>query len=243
MDHPPDAALQPFWQIHELSDAIERRLVARGWQPLRYTGSEGTAALLSKNGRKYLLSTVWSRVCMVLDDIEIEKQLSSHSRLLLRVCLGSANHFVGLVLHHFYERSVLERLLSKQDSVSDLYSIFFNYVKNNAIELWNRLDDLQQEKHELIKIRIQLRQSYNKAKFYVHRVSYPPYTATYSSPSLGKRIVIDPSDLTKFLNDDFYVMQSAEAFIVKPQQEKKLEIHVFITDECPWDSTQLEESM
>ena len=29
MDHPPDAAMHAFWQITELSDAIERRLAAR----------------------------------------------------------------------------------------------------------------------------------------------------------------------------------------------------------------------
>ena len=232
MDHPLDAAMQAFWQIHQLSDLIERRLAARNWQPLQYTRSEGTTALLSKNGRKCLLSTVWSRLCVVLDDIEIEERLSSHSRLLLRVCLGNANHFVGLIHHHFYEHSVLERLLSL-NSISDLYSIFFNYAKNNTVELWKRLDDLQQEKHKLTKIRIQLCQSYNTAEFHIHRVLYPSYTAEYYSSSLGKRIVINPPDPAKFLDDDFYVMQSAEAFVIQLWQEKKLEIYVFVTDECP----------
>ena len=53
-----------------------------------------TADQLSKNGRRYILSTAWQRICEVLDGIEDEEQLSSHARLLLRVCLGSAKHFV-----------------------------------------------------------------------------------------------------------------------------------------------------
>ena len=101
MDHPSDAAMHAFWQITELSDAIERRLAARDWQPLQYTG---TADQLSKKGRRYILCTAWHRICEVLNGIEDEERLSSHARLLQRVCLGSAKYFVGLVFHHFCRR-------------------------------------------------------------------------------------------------------------------------------------------
>jgi len=33
MDRPPGTAMRAFWQITELSNAIKRRLVARGWLP------------------------------------------------------------------------------------------------------------------------------------------------------------------------------------------------------------------
>lgn len=66
INHPPDAAMQAFWQIHG-SDAIERRLPARDWQPMQYAESEDATKELSENGRRYLLSTPWLRVCDVLD--------------------------------------------------------------------------------------------------------------------------------------------------------------------------------
>ena len=116
--------MHAFWQITDLSDAIERRLAARGWQPLQYMGSRstGTVDQLSKKGQRYTLRAALQRICEVLDGIEDEEQLSSHTRLLLRVCLGSAKHFVGLVFHHFCERSVVDRLVqTKCNAAEDLW--------------------------------------------------------------------------------------------------------------------------
>ena len=91
---------------------------------------------LSKKVRREILRTAWQRICEVLDGIEDKERLSSHARLLLRVCLGSAKHFVGLVFHHFCERSVVDRLVRcKHHAVEDLWSSFVNYAKNKTHEL------------------------------------------------------------------------------------------------------------
>jgi hypothetical protein len=246
MDHPSGAAMRAFWQITELSGAMERRLAARGWQPLVYTGSTstGTVDQLSKKGRSHILGTAWPRICVVLEGIEDEECLSSHARLLLRVCLGSANHFVGLIFHHFCEHSVVERLLQfKYNAAEDIWSDFVKYAKCNTDELRDRLTDLGNERHELGNMRAQLRQAYRTAHFHVHRVSYPPHAADYASPSLGKRVVIDPPDPAKFVSDNFHIMKSAEAFVVEPLQHKHLEIHVFVTEDCPEDAGGVERLM
>jgi len=246
MDHPSGAAMRAFWQITELSDAIERRLAARGWQPLQYTGptSTATADQLSKKGRDYILRTARCRICAVLEGIEEEERLSSHARLLLRACLGSAKHFVGLVFHHFCEHSVVERLVEcKYNAAEDIWSGFVKHAKDNSHELRDRLTDLGNERHELNNMRVQLRQAYRTAHFHVHRVSYPTHAADYASLSLGKRVVIDPPDPAKFVSDNFHIMDSAEAFVVEPLQHKHLEIHVFVTDDCPEDAGGVERLM
>ena len=191
---------------------------------------------LLKKGRRYILCMAWQRICEVLDGIEDEEQLSSHTRLLLRVCLGSAKHFVGLVFHHFCERSVVDRLVrTKYNAAEDLWSHFTNYAKNNTHKLRDRLIDLDDERHELTQMHVQLCQAYRTAHFHIHRVMYPPHTANYTSPSLGKRVVVDPPDPAKFLSDNFYIMKSVEAFVVEPLQHKYLEIHVFVTDDSNHD--------
>jgi len=80
----------------------------------------GTVDQLSKNGQRYILSTAWPRICEVLDGFEDEEQLSSHVWLLLRVCLGSARHFVSLVFHHFCEHAIVDHLIQyKYNAVED----------------------------------------------------------------------------------------------------------------------------
>ena len=79
--------MQVFEQVHELSDAIERRLAARGWEPLQDISVGDVGDALPRKGRRRLLSTVWPKVCVVLDGIEAQEDLSSHSQLLVRVCL------------------------------------------------------------------------------------------------------------------------------------------------------------
>ena len=174
--------MHAFWQVTELSDAIERRLAARDWQPLQYKGSTstGTADQMSKKGRRYILCRAWHRICEVLNGIEDEERLSSLARLLLRVCLGSAKYFVGLVFHHFCEHAVVKQLVqSKYNAVEDLWSDFVKYAKDNMHELRDRLTELANERDQLDKMNIQLRQAYRAAHFHVHRVSYPPRTAHY----------------------------------------------------------------
>jgi hypothetical protein len=115
--------------------------------------STGTADQLSKKGRRYILCTAWHRICEVLDGIEDEERLSSHARLLLRVCMGSAKHFVRLVFHHFCEQSVVKQLVqSKYNAAEDLWSNFVKYAKENTHEIRDRLTDLGNERHELDKI-------------------------------------------------------------------------------------------
>jgi hypothetical protein len=180
----------------------------------------------------------------VLEGIEDEERLSSHARLLLRVCLGSAKHFVSLVFHHFCEHSVVEQLVQcKHNAAEDLWSGFIKYAKDNTHELRDRLTDLGNERHGLDNMRVQLRQAYRTAHFHVHRVSCPPHAADYASPSLGKRVVIDPPDPAKFVSDNFHIMESAEALVVEPLQHKHLEIHVFVTDDCPEDAGGVERLM
>jgi len=181
----------------------------------------------------------------VLHGIEDQEGLSSHSRLLLRVCLGHAQHFVGIVLQHFYERCIFEQLVSQKNAVSDMYSCFVQYVMDNAIasDIHSRLYDLRKHKDEFCKIRRHLRQSHRRAKFHVHLVSYQPYTPGYTSPSLRKRIVVNPYDSDKFPSDKFHVMYSANSFVLKPPSHQQLEIHLFVTDECPFDSEKLETIM
>jgi len=36
MDHRADAATQVFGQIHELGDALQRRVAAHSWEPLQH---------------------------------------------------------------------------------------------------------------------------------------------------------------------------------------------------------------
>jgi hypothetical protein len=60
---------------------------------------------------------------------------------------------------------------------------------------------------------------------------------------LGKRVVIDPPDPAKFVSDNFHIMKSAEAFVVEPLQHKHLEIHVFVTEDCPEDAGGVERLM
>jgi hypothetical protein len=163
---------------------------------------------------------------------------------LLRVCLGSAKYFVGFVFHHFCEHAVVKRLVqSKYNAVEDLWSEFVKYAKDNTHELRDRLIALDDERYELAKMHVQLRQAYRMAQFHVHRVSYRPHTAESASPSFGKRVVVDPPDPAKFLSDDFHIMNSAEAFVVEPLQRKHLEIYVFVTDDCPHDAEGLERVM
>jgi len=130
--------------------------------------------------------------------------------------------------------------LSNNSSHANLLYII-NYAKNRTVELCNRWNYLDKVKKELTKIHMQLRRSYEEAEFHIHPVSYPPYIAEYSSPSLGKSIVIDPPDPTKFLHDNFYIMQFVKA--MKPKQSKKLEIYIFVTEERLWDPTALEKYM
>ena len=102
-----------------------------------------------------------------------------------------------------------------------------------------RLKELHDYKEQLSKIRRHLRQAHRLAHFHVHRVSYPPHTTTYQSLSLGKRIVVDPHDLDKFHPDKFYVMRSSCSFIVKAQSSD-LEIHLLVSDDCPFKPAKLE---
>jgi len=52
MDHCHDAAMQVFEQVwHELRDAIERRLAARGWEPLQYISVDDVGDALPRKGR------------------------------------------------------------------------------------------------------------------------------------------------------------------------------------------------
>ena len=177
----------------------------------------GTVDQLSKNGQRYILSTAWQRICEVLDGIEDEEQLSSHAPLLLRVCLGSVKHFVSLVFHHFCEHVIVDHLIQyKYNAVEDLWSDFVKYVKGNTCELHDQLTDLGNEGHKHDKMYIQLCRAYRMAHFQIHRVSYPAHTADYASPSLGKRVVINPPDPTKFLDDNFHIMNSMEPFVVEP---------------------------
>jgi hypothetical protein len=111
MDHRIDAATQVFGQVWELSDALQKRIRERGWEPLDYTAMEQYGGI-PKQARRRLLAEGWPRVCAILENIEEEERLSSHSRLLVHVCLGHAQHFVRIVLHHFYTRDVLRELWS-----------------------------------------------------------------------------------------------------------------------------------
>ena len=235
--------MQVFEQVHELSDAIERRLAARGWEPLQDISVGDVGDALPRKGRRRLLSTVWPKVCVVLDGIEAQEDLSSHSRLLVRVCLCNPKHFISIVLHHFYERSLFERLLSPKNAIVDLYSDFLNYAREHTTNLSHWLDELREFKLEFTKMRRQLHQAYRYAEFYVHDVSYTSYTTDYASPSLGRRIVIDPPDPTQFLHDNFYVMNSADSFVVQPLQSRHLEIHLFVTDDCPYDVEELKKML
>src|SRR5271168_4971375 len=47
----------------------------------------------------------------------------------------------------------------------------------------------------------------------------------------------------KFVSDNFHIMDSVEAFVVEPLQHKHLEIHVFVTDDCPEDAGGVERLM
>lgn len=243
MDDRADAAMQVFGQIHELSDAIQRRIVARSWEPLCGHISGDAKNMISKKGRQFLLAAAWPMVCEVLNNIEDQEELSSHSRMLLRVCLGHAQHFVGIILHHFYERHTFDRLVSQNSMVFDIFSSFIQFVtKNGDSQIQMHLNVLRDYKEQLNKIRRHLRQAQRLAHIRVHRVSYLPYAPAYHSPSFGKRIVVDPHDLDKFHPDKFYVMHSSNSFVIKAQSSN-LEIHLLVTDDCPFDSTKLETIM
>lgn len=229
-----DSALQVFGQVHELSDAIERRLAARRWVPLALEDVGGKK--LSNFVRRQLQDLVRPRVCTVLDGIEEQENLSSHSRLLVRICLSKPQHFIGIVLHHFYERGLFESLLSHSEkAIVDLYGDFVDYARQNNVGLRRQLNELHELKDQFAKMRRQLNQAYRQADLYVHDVSYTPYTAEYTSLSLGRRIVIDPPDPTRFLHDSFYVMNSVDSFVVQPMQSRCIEMHLFVTEDCPYD--------
>ena len=124
-----------------------------------------------------------------------------------------------------------------------IYGATSSNTRDNTHELRDRLTELANERDQFDKMNIQLCQAYRAAHFHVHRVSYPPRTANYTSPSLGKRVVIDPSDPAKFVSDNFHIMKSAAAFVVEPLQHKHLETHVFVTDDCSHDAGELERFM
>ena len=76
--------------------------------------------------------------------------------------------------------AVVKQLVqSKYNAVEDLWSDFVKYAKDNMHELRDRLTELANERDQLDKMNIQLRQAYRAAHFHVHRVSYPPRTAHY----------------------------------------------------------------
>ena len=89
MDDRIDAATQVFGQVCELSDALQKRIRVRGWEPLDYAAMEQYGGI-SKQAQRRLLAEGWPRVSVILENIEEEEHLSSHSCLLVRVCLGHA---------------------------------------------------------------------------------------------------------------------------------------------------------
>ena len=152
MDHRTDAATQVFGQVHELSDSVKKRIRARGWEALDYT-TVMRSECIPRQGRRRLLTEGWRRVCEILENIEEEERLSSHSRLLLRVCLGHAQHFVGIILHLFYTRNVLKELLTGSRWVQDLYGNFVQYAMANHDNLRRRLLMVREVKDALSKLR------------------------------------------------------------------------------------------
>jgi hypothetical protein len=242
MDHRTDAATQVFGQVCELSDALQKRIQARGWEALDYTAVTQREGI-PRQGRRRLLTEGWRRVCEILEDIEEEERLSSHSRMLLRVCLGHAQHFVGIILHLFYTRNVLKELLTGSRWVQDLYGNFVQYATANHDDLCCRLLVVREVKDSLSKIQIQLRQHYAHSSFYLHRVQYEPYTQQYTSASLGKRVVIDPPDPALFPSDNFYIMNSAKSFVLQPLSNNHLEIHALVTQDCPYSSHELRDML
>ena len=155
------------------------------------------------------------------------------------VRLSKPQHFVAVVLHNFYECNLFESLLSQsQNSINDLYGAFVEYLKRQDIGLRFQLNELEALKNYFAKMRRELRQAYGRADFYIHDVSYTSYTtlkSKYTSSSLGRRIVVDPPDQKRFLDDGFYLMNSAECFAVQPIQSRHLEMHLFVTKDCPYD--------
>jgi hypothetical protein len=228
-----DAGTQIFDQIHEFSEALERGLAAHAWEPLCYT-LEGQGNALPTKTRRRLLSQGWERVCTVLEEIDRQQEnLSSHSRLLLRACLGQAEHFVGLVLHRFYERGLFEKLVTSKLAVKDLYGGFVQYVLSHTSCLRDSIRELQNLKDNHAKLRKELRHAQQRAYYYVHRVTLNPSSNSDASPSFGKRVVIDPEDPAPFLADGFYIMDSDTSFVLKPATKNHLEIHLLVTKDCP----------
>jgi hypothetical protein len=102
---------------------------------------------------------------------------------------------------------------------------------------------LHEVKGALSKIQIQLRQHYAWSSFHLHRVHYEPYTRQYTSASLGKRVVIDTPDPALFPSDKFHIMDSAKSFVLRPSSNSRLEVHVLVTDDCPYSSHELQDML
>ena len=82
-----------------------------------------------------------------------QENLSPHSRLVLRACLGRAESFVGLVLHRFYERGLFEELVTSKLAIKDLYGGFVQYVLSHTSSLRYSFQKLQNLKDHHAKLR------------------------------------------------------------------------------------------
>jgi len=158
--------------------------------------------------------------------------LCPFARIALRTALGNAAYFVSMILSHFYTRDTLEILLPHRQQIDDVYSEFTTRqlrTFSSSHPLFYALKrDIGNRKRSLDKIaktitddrQVMLRHAV------VHRVLDDKKHLEF----MGKKIVLDPTNPSRFSSVHYHQMHSETSYIVGESSDGPIQLHLFVND-------------
>lgn len=187
--------------------------------------------VLTTSARSFLCSSAFEPVGLCLEkliaDDDTLKEMTADGRVTLRTALSNAQYFAAVILMHFYERELLVELFEAPHHIHNGYSLFVEHFLTSVSYpcLRSRLQHIRIEKDEL---RNMCNKVVNKRfweRVVVHRVE------DNGDGMEGKRIVLDPTDATRFPDDEFIHLYSETSHIID-STTTQVEFHVLVSKEC-----------
>jgi hypothetical protein len=228
--------------LRELDTRIREIAATLSYKPPIYNPSKRPP--FGVRYRKYLYNVSLEPAASILECIlKSDDELSAECRIALRNVLGNARQLAAIVLYRFYDPQLLPHLFDSRTHIVDSYSKFGNILKSSPSDvvqkypllksLWDSIQDDKEEIRQIVK-------HINDQKYWKDVIIHRVHDDGNFSNNIGKLVVLDPEDLDKYSSDDYYIMKSADSYVVgSTSPHDPIQYHLFVLDACPWSDPQL----
>ena len=148
--------------------------------------------------------------------------LSADGRITLRTALSNAHHFVGIILQHFYNLELFLLLFDTKQHIDDAYSVYNQRILASVSypllrSLWEKF---REQKTRFRKMTRRIIDGKFWTRTVVHRI-----TEVEDKSIEGKRVVLNPTDVSLFPEDKFCHMYSDRCHVVD-STSRQVELHL-----------------